>query len=183
MHDIIYNCYNAGSLQSMVLLHITISCYSYCSVFCCVLILRYSYVENSLHFDLADFPVNLIISHTHTHPFNDPFSGTTRVSRYQKEKPIWILLTQEIMSGSGISWDICKSASRCRQITTPAPHHSVFYRPDALPAAQPTASKHWRHNQSKHILLSKFLSFYSFHFTKNIVYHVPEILIVDILCR
>ena len=24
----------------------------------------------------------------------------------------------------------------------PAPHHSVFYRPDALPAAQPTASKH-----------------------------------------
>jgi len=25
----------------------------------------------------------------------------------------------------------------------PAPHHSVFYRPDALPAAQPTASKHW----------------------------------------
>ena len=28
--------------------------------------------------------------------------------------------------------------------TTPAPHRSVFYRPDALPAAQPTASKHWR---------------------------------------
>jgi len=26
----------------------------------------------------------------------------------------------------------------------PAPHHTVFYRPDALPAAQPTASKHWR---------------------------------------
>jgi len=26
----------------------------------------------------------------------------------------------------------------------PAPHHSVFYRPDAFPAAQPTASKHWR---------------------------------------
>jgi len=27
----------------------------------------------------------------------------------------------------------------------PAPHHSIFYRPDAIPAAQPTASKHWRH--------------------------------------
>ena len=26
----------------------------------------------------------------------------------------------------------------------PAPHHSVFYRPDALTAAQPTASKHRR---------------------------------------
>jgi len=25
---------------------------------------------------------------------------------------------------------------------TPAPHHPVFYRPDALPATQPTASKH-----------------------------------------
>ena len=49
------------------------------------------------------------------------------------------------MSGSGISWAIWKSAPRCRQITTPAPHHSVFYRTDALPAAQPTASKHWRH--------------------------------------
>ena len=50
------------------------------------------------------------------------------------------------MSGSGISWAVCKSASRSRQIITPAPHahHSVFYRTDALPAAQPTASKHWR---------------------------------------
>ena len=48
------------------------------------------------------------------------------------------------MSGSGISWAICKSAPRSRQITMPAPHYSVFYRPDALPAAQPTASKHWR---------------------------------------
>ena len=48
------------------------------------------------------------------------------------------------MSGSGIRWDICKSAPRSRQTTTPVPHHSVFYRPDALPAAQPTASKHWR---------------------------------------
>ena len=33
-----------------------------------------------------------------------------------------------------------QSASRSRQITTPAPHRSVIYRPDALPAAQPTAS-------------------------------------------
>ena len=53
------------------------------------------------------------------------------------------------MSGSGISWARCKSAPSSRQITTPAPHHSVFYRPDALPATQPTASKHWR-QKSKH---------------------------------
>ena len=81
-------------------------------------------------------------THTHTHTFNGPLSRTTQVSRYQKGKPIWILLKQETVSGSGISWAVCKSAPHSRQITTPAPHHSVFYRPDALPAAQPTASKH-----------------------------------------
>jgi len=26
----------------------------------------------------------------------------------------------------------------------PAPDYSIFYRQDALPNAQPTASKHWR---------------------------------------
>ena len=81
-------------------------------------------------------------THTHTHPFNGPFSGTTQVSRYQKGKPIWMLLKQETVSASGIHWAICKSASRSKQITTLAPHHSVSYRPDALPATQPTASKH-----------------------------------------
>jgi len=83
-------------------------------------------------------------THTHTHPFNNngPFSRTTRMSRYQKGKPIWILLKQQTVSGSGISWAICKSGPCSNQTTTPAPHHSVFYRPDALPAAQPTASKH-----------------------------------------
>jgi len=45
-------------------------------------------------------------------------------------------------NGSGISWTICKqSAPHSRQITTPTPHHSIFYRPDALPDAQPTVSK------------------------------------------
>jgi len=55
-----------------------------------------------------------------------------------------VLLKQETVSGSGISWAICMSAPHSRQISTPAPHHSVLYRPDALPAAQPTASKHRR---------------------------------------
>ena len=80
-----------------------------------------------------------INTHTHTRltalcPGLPGWAGTRNV------KPIWILL-----SGSGISWAICKSAPRSRQITTPVPHRSVFYRPDALPATQPTASKHWRH--------------------------------------
>ena len=65
------------------------------------------------------------IYNTHTHPFNCPFSRTTRVSRYQKGKT-----------------SVDFAAPRSRQITMPAPHHSVFHRPDALPAAQPTASMH-----------------------------------------
>jgi len=44
----------------------------------------------------------------------------------RKVKPIWILLKLETVSGSSISWAICKSAPRSRQITLPAPHHSVF---------------------------------------------------------
>ena len=75
-------------------------------------------------------------------PFNGLFSRTTWVSRYQIGKTNLDLLEQETVSGSGISSAVCKSAPRSRQITTPVPHHSVFYRPDALPAAQPTASKH-----------------------------------------
>jgi len=71
-------------------------------------------------------------------------SGTTWVSQYQKDKTKTNLdfLEQEIVSGSGINWVIYKYAPHPRQITMPASLHSVFYRPDALPATQPTASKH-----------------------------------------
>ena len=69
-------------------------------------------------------------------PFNGLLSGTTRVSQYQKGKTSLDLLQQET-NGSGISWAICKSAPCPRQITTPASHHSVFYRLDALPPFLP----------------------------------------------
>ena len=82
------------------------------------------------------------LTHTHTHPFNSPFPGLFGWAGTRKVKLIWILLKQETVSGSGISWAICKSAPRSRQITMPAPQQDVFHRPDALPAAQPTASKH-----------------------------------------
>ena len=91
--------------------------------------------EKTMEFSLT---VLFTLSPYHTHPFNGPFSGTTWVSRYQKAKPIWILLKQETVSGSAISWAICKSAPRSGKITMPAPRHSVFYRPDVLPATQPT---------------------------------------------
>ena len=63
----------------------------------------------------------------------------------RKVKPMWIILKQETASVSDINWAVCKAAPRSREITMPTPHHSVFYRLDALPAAQPTASMHWRH--------------------------------------
>jgi len=61
------------------------------------------------------------------HPFNSHSPRTTRLSQYQKSKIILDLLEQKIVSGSGISWALCKYAPRPIQITTPAPHHSVFY--------------------------------------------------------
>jgi len=86
-----------------------------------------------------------VCNYTHTHTrLTALFPGLPRWAGTRKVQPIWILLKQETVSGSGISWAICNSAPRSRQITTPAPHDSIFYRPDALPAAQPTASKHWR---------------------------------------
>ena len=63
---------------------------------------------------------------THKHTRLTALSpGLPRWAGSRKAKPIWILLKQETVSGRGISWKICKSAPRSRQITTPTPHHSV----------------------------------------------------------
>jgi len=61
-----------------------------------------------------------------------PGWGSTR-----KVKPIWIFLKQETVSG--MSWAVCKSAPRSRQITTPATHHSVFLQAEC-PFWRPTNS-------------------------------------------
>ena len=70
------------------------------------------------------------------------FPGLPRWAGTRKVKPVWILLKQETVSGSDVSWAIWKSAPCSRQ---PHQHPTTFsHRPDALPAAQPTGSKHWR---------------------------------------
>ena len=87
------------------------------------------------------------VVHTHTQAFNGPFSGTTWVSHYQKGKT-----NLDFTEARDSEWQrhqlgrmqVCTSL----QTTTPVPHHSDFYRADALPAAQPTASKHWRRKSS-----------------------------------
>ena len=81
----------------------------------------------------------MAITHTHTHTCNGPFPGLPGWAGTRKVKPIWILLKQETVSGSGISWAVCKSAPRSRQITTPAPHHSVFLQA-GCPSCCPTNS-------------------------------------------
>ena len=69
-------------------------------------------------------------SYTHTR-LMALFSGTTLVSQYQKGKT-----NLDFAEARDSEWQWhCLAPDR-------QPHHSVFYRPDALPVAQPTASKH-----------------------------------------
>ena len=51
--------------------------------------------------------------HTHTHTrLTAIFPGLPRWAGTRKAKPIWILLKQETVSGSGISWNICESVPK-----------------------------------------------------------------------
>jgi len=76
---------------------------------------------------LRDSVYQKLLNYHYYNRFTAPWtlSGTTRVSRYQKGKtrkvkPILIHWSKRSwLSGSGISWAICRSAPRPRQITTP----------------------------------------------------------------
>jgi len=76
--------------------------------------------------------------HTHTR-LTGLFPRLPGSAGTRKVKTIWILLKQETVSGSGISWAICKSAPSSRQIITPAPHRSVFLQA-GCPSCRPTNS-------------------------------------------
>ena len=81
---------------------------------------------------------------SHTHPFNGPFSRTTQLSRYQKGKTS---LDFTEARDSELQWhqlghmQVCTSLQIDNHASTPP---FKFFRPDALPATQPTESKHWR---------------------------------------
>jgi len=49
--------------------------------------------------------------------------------------------------GGGDNWSY-KSCKAPVKSSAPTNQHPVFYRPDALPVAQPTVSKHWRENDN-----------------------------------
>jgi len=83
----------------------------------------------------------LFQTNTHTHTL---FPGLLGWAGTRKVKPIWILLKQE----TEWQWHQLGRMQVCTLLQTDN-HASTpplsFYRPDALPAAQPTVSKHWRH--------------------------------------
>jgi len=70
------------------------------------------------------------------------FSRTTSVGQHQKGKPFWILMQQEMM---GWRWhQLDRMQISCTSLQTDNDNSTSplsFYRPDALPATQPTASK------------------------------------------
>jgi len=74
--------------------------------------------------------------------FNGPFSGTTWVSQYQKGKTN---LDFNEARDSEWQWHQLGHMQVCALLQTDN-HTSTlslsFYRPEALPAAQPTVSKH-----------------------------------------
>jgi len=74
-------------------------------------------------------------SHIHTR-LTALFPGPPTWAGTRNVKPIWILLKQETVSGSGISWAVCESATGSRQITMPTPHHSSFFT-DRIPFRPP----------------------------------------------
>ena len=121
---------------------------------CCVAS-RWSSTEHcvlSNCLDQADISLQMTMpsyTHTHTHPFNGPFSGTTRVSQYQKGKTN---LDFTEARDSEWQWHQLGHMQGCTSLQPhnhASTHHSVFYTPDALPAAQPTVSKHWRQSDAK----------------------------------
>jgi len=84
-------------------------------------------------------------THTHTQPFSGPLSGTTQVSRHQKGKT-----NLDFTEARDSEWQwhqlghmqVCTLLQTDNHVSTPP--LKFFYRPDALPAAQPTVWKHWR---------------------------------------
>jgi len=73
--------------------------------------------------------------------YNGHFAGGPGLSG-TRMFPVWILLElrmMEVVSGDNWSYKTCKAPVGS---SPPANQHPVFYRPDALPVAQPPVSEH-----------------------------------------
>ena len=98
--------------------------------------------RTTTHWNTVGFHLSIHL----TVPFNGPSSGTARVSRYQKGKTN---LDFTNARDSEWQWHQLGHMQVCTSLQTDndasIPPLKFFYRPDALPAAQPTASKHCLH--------------------------------------
>jgi len=90
------------------------------------------------------------------HPFNSLFFQDNMGKSDQKGKPFWVLLEIEVMGWQWHQLDhmqiICTSLQTDNlDSTSPL----SFYRPDVLPATQPTVSKHftWKNYSLKTVLV------------------------------
>ena len=55
----------------------------------------------------------------------------------------WIFIRAKDDGGGGNKWSY-KTCKAPVKLSPPTNQHQTFYRPDALPATQPTVSEHWR---------------------------------------
>jgi len=78
---------------------------------------------------------------TYAHPFTGPLSRTTQVSRYQKGKTNLDFTEARVAVASAGPYASLHLSLQKDNYTSTRP--LSFYRPDTLPATQPTA-KNWK---------------------------------------
>ena len=83
--------------------------------------------------------------HTHTHTFNGPLSGTTRVSQYQKGKT-------DFTEARDSEWQWHQLGHMQVTLLQTDNCASVFLQA-GCPSTQPTASKHWRQIYDKYLII------------------------------
>jgi len=90
-------------------------------------------------YDRLAMQIDKLIIQEHTHTFNGPFSGTTRVSRYQNGKTN---LDFTEARESEWQWHQLGRMQVCTSLQTdnhPVPHHSSFLQA-GCPSCRPTNS-------------------------------------------
>jgi len=122
------------------LLHLSITCHPYVAGQCASCTLKEQSAIIHGHRTSCTAMRVSITTHTHTHPFNGPLSGTTRVSRYQTGKT-----NLDFTEARDSEWQrhqlshmqvriLLQTDSHAR------PHHSVFFT-DRMPFLSPNQQR------------------------------------------
>ena len=119
--------------------------------------------------------------HTHTHPFNGPFSGTTQVSRHQKGKT-----NLDFTEARDSEWQwlqlghvqVCTSLQTDNHANT---HHSVFLQA-GCPSCRPTNSvKALKAKPNERTTCDKFLFVFMNHQFNVYFYNSAKIVLLFLL--